>query len=72
MGKARISSNLRNNRTPTSEDAEEPETRTVIWYQIRLRIGGLRADWVGGAQVQLDTPDEIYLEGEAGDSRDGV
>jgi len=49
-----------------SEDTEEPETRTVIWYQIRLpETEVLRAGWVGAQQVQLDTPDEIlYLEGE--------
>jgi hypothetical protein len=49
-----------------SEDTDEPETRTVIWYQIRLpETEVLRAGWVGAQQVQLDTPDEIlYLEGE--------
>jgi len=49
-----------------SEDADEPETRTVIWYQIRLPESEvLRAGWVGAQQVQLDTPDEIlWLEGE--------
>jgi hypothetical protein len=49
-----------------SEDADEPETRTVIWYQIRLPESEvLRAGWVGAQQVQLDTPDDIlYLEGE--------
>ena len=49
-----------------SEDTDEPETRTVIWYQIRLPESEvLRAGWVGAQQVQLDTPDEIlYLEGE--------
>jgi hypothetical protein len=49
-----------------SESADEPETQTVIWYQIRLPESEvLRAGWVGAQQVQLDTPDEIlYLEGE--------
>ena len=49
-----------------SEDTEEPETRTVLWYQIRLpETEVLRAGWVGAQQVQLDTPDEIlYLEGD--------
>src|SRR6266404_1336400 len=49
-----------------SEDTDEPETRTVLWYQIRLPESEvLRAGWVGAQQVQLDTPDEIlYLEGE--------
>lgn len=47
-------------------DSEEPETRTVIWYQVRLpETEVLRAGWVGAQQVQLDVPDEIlYLEGE--------
>src|ERR1043165_6752317 len=45
---------------------EDTETRTVLWYQIRLPESEvLRAGWVGAQQVQLDTPDEIlYLEGE--------
>jgi hypothetical protein len=49
-----------------TEDTDEPETRTVIWYQIRLpETEVLRAGWVGAQQVQLDTPDEIlYLEGD--------
>jgi hypothetical protein len=49
-----------------AEAADEPETRTIIWYQIRLPDSEvLRAGWVGAQQVQLDTPDEIlYLEGE--------
>jgi len=50
----------------SDEDSDEPETRTVIWYQVRLPESEvLRAGWVGAQQVQLDTPDEIlYLEGE--------
>src|SRR6185503_20809497 len=50
----------------TDETTEEPETRTVLWYQIRLPESEvLRAGWIGAQQVQLDTPDEIlYLEGE--------
>ncbi|SRR6266404_1996996 len=49
-----------------SEETDEPETRTVIWLQVRLpETEVLRAGWVGAQQVQLDTPDEIlYLEGE--------
>ncbi|HWN98221.1 MAG TPA: SH3 domain-containing protein [Blastocatellia bacterium] len=49
-----------------SDDSDEPETRTVIWYQVRLPESEvLRAGWVGAQQVQLDVPDEIlYLEGE--------
>ena len=48
------------------ETTEEPETRTVLWYQIRLPESEvLRAGWVGAQQVQLDVPDEIlHLEGE--------
>jgi len=50
----------------TEDSDEEPEARTVIWYQIRLPESEvLRAGWVGAQQVQLDVPDEIlYLEGE--------
>jgi hypothetical protein len=49
-----------------SDDTDEPETRTVIWYQVRLpETEVLRGGWVGAQQVQLDVPDEIlYLEGE--------
>ncbi|HEX5735241.1 MAG TPA: SH3 domain-containing protein [Blastocatellia bacterium] len=48
------------------ETVEEPETRTVLWYQVRLpETEVLRAGWVGAQQVQLDVPDEIlHLEGE--------
>ena len=48
------------------EETEEPETRTVLWYQVRLSDSEvLRAGWVGAQQVQLDVPDEIlHLEGE--------
>jgi hypothetical protein len=50
----------------TDEATEEPETRTVLWYQVRLPdTEVLRAGWVGAQQVQLDVPDEIlHLEGE--------
>jgi hypothetical protein len=50
-----------------SDDSdEEPEAKTVIWYQVRLpEAEVLPAGWVGAQQVQLDVPDEIlYLEGE--------
>lgn len=52
--------------TDDTDDSDEPETRTVIWYQVRLpETEVLRAGWVGAQQVQLDVPDEIlYLEGE--------
>jgi hypothetical protein len=48
------------------EATEEPETRTVLWYQIRLQeTEVLRAGWVGAQQVELDVPEEIlHLEGE--------
>jgi hypothetical protein len=44
----------------------EAESRTVLWYQVRLPEGEvLRAGWIGAQQVQLDVPDEIlHLEGE--------
>jgi hypothetical protein len=50
----------------TDQETEEPETRTVLWYQVRLPDSEvLRAGWVGAQQVQLDVPDEIlHLEGE--------
>jgi len=50
----------------TDETTEEPEARTVLWYQIRLPESEvLRAGWVGAQQVQLDVPDEIlHLEGD--------
>ena len=45
---------------------EDTETRTVLWYQVRLPESEvLRAGWIGAQQVQLDVPDEIlHLEGE--------
>ncbi|HEY7547100.1 MAG TPA: hypothetical protein VID27_19560 [Blastocatellia bacterium] len=48
------------------EESDEPEERTVLWYQIRLpETEVLRAGWVGAQQVQLDVPEEIlHLEGE--------
>jgi hypothetical protein len=50
----------------SDETTEEPEARTVLWYQVRLPESEvLRAGWVGAQQVQLDVPDEIiHLEGE--------
>ena len=50
----------------TDEASEEPEARTVLWYEIRLPDTELlRAGWVGAQQVELDVPEEImYLEGE--------
>lgn len=49
-----------------AEAEEEPETRTVLWYQVRLpETEVLRAGFVGAQQVQLDVPDEIlHLEGD--------
>src|SRR6185369_14196104 len=66
VGKTRTTVKPEKQQDADSEDAEEPETRTVIWYQIRLpETEVLRSGWVGAQQVQLDTPDEIlYLEGE--------
>jgi hypothetical protein len=50
----------------SDETAEEPETRTVLWYEIRLHDADvLKAGWVGAQQVVLDVPEDIiYLEGE--------
>jgi hypothetical protein len=50
----------------TDEPLEEPEARTVLWYEVRLPDTELlRAGWVGAQQVELDVPEEImYLEGE--------
>lgn len=67
VGKARTT--LKPERESESEDeesSEEPETRTVLWYQIRLPDSEvLRAGWVGAQQVKLDVPEEIlHLEGE--------
>ena len=66
VGKTRTTVKPDKQQEPDSEDTEEPETRTVLWYQVRLPESEvLRAGWVGAQQVQLDTPDEIlYLEGE--------
>jgi hypothetical protein len=66
VGKTRTTIKPEKQQEADSEDSDEPETRTVIWYQIRLPESEvLRAGWVGAQQVQLDTPDEIlYLEGE--------
>lgn len=66
VGKTRTTVKPDKQQESDSEDTEEPETRTVLWYQVRLPESEvLRAGWVGAQQVQLDTPDEIlYLEGE--------
>jgi hypothetical protein len=50
----------------TDEGAEEPETRTILWCEVRLPDAEiLRAGWVGAQQVDLDVPEDImYLEGE--------
>jgi hypothetical protein len=67
VGKSRTTiKNEKQQEADDSEDTDEPETRTVIWYLIRLPdTEVLRAGWVGAQQVQLDTPDEIlYLEGD--------
>lgn len=66
VGKTRTTIKPDKPQEADSEDTDEPETRTVIWYQVRLPESEvLRSGWVGAQQVQLDTPDEIlYLEGE--------
>jgi hypothetical protein len=68
VGKARTT--YKPEKQESSDDAdeptEEPETRTVLWYQVRLPDSEvLRAGWIGAQQVQLDVPEEIlHLEGE--------
>jgi len=68
VGKARTT--IKSERQQTSEDSdeavEEPETRTVLWYQIRIPDAEvIRAGWVGAQQVDLDVPEEImHLEGD--------
>ena len=54
------------NSEDSDETTEEPEARTVLWYQIRRPDSEvLRAGWIGAQQIQLDVPDEIlHLEGE--------
>lgn len=67
VGKARTTFKPEKQQTDDADEAtEEPETRTVLWYQVRLADSEvLRAGWVGAQQVQLDVPDEIlHLEGE--------
>ena len=68
VGKARtiVKPERQQNPEDTDETTEEPEARTVLWYQVRLSDSEvLRAGWVGAQQVQLDVPDEIlHLEGE--------
>lgn len=45
---------------------EEPDVRTVLWYQVRMPESEVvRAGWIGAQQVELDVPDEIlHLEGD--------
>ncbi|HET9529008.1 MAG TPA: GW dipeptide domain-containing protein, partial [Blastocatellia bacterium] len=68
VGKARtiVKPERQQTAEDTDETTEEPEARTVLWYQVRLNDAEvLRAGWVGAQQVQLDVPDEIlHLEGE--------
>jgi hypothetical protein len=68
VGKARtiVKPEKQQSAEDTDETTEEPEARTVLWYQVRLPEGEvLHAGWVGAQQVQLDVPDEIlHLEGE--------
>ena len=66
VGKARTTFRPEKSGEDTDEAAEEPETRTELWYQVRLRESEvLRGGWVGARQVQLDVPDDIlHLEGD--------
>src|SRR5215831_15726618 len=67
---AKARTTIKPEKQPTSEDSdeasEEPEARTVLWYEVRLPDTELlRAGWVGAQQVELDVPEEImHLEGE--------
>jgi hypothetical protein len=66
VGKARTTFKPERDEESLDDSAEEPEARTVLWYQIRLPdTEVLRAGWVGAQQVELDVPEEIlHLEGE--------
>ncbi len=67
VGKARTTYKPEKQDDSEPDDSpDEPETKTVLWYQVRLPDSEvLRAGWVGAQQVQLDVPDEIiHLEGE--------
>ncbi len=66
VGKARTQFKPEKQEGGESEETEEPETRTVLWYQVRLPESEvIRAGWVGAQQIQLDVPEEIlHLEGD--------
>jgi hypothetical protein len=68
VGKARttVKPEKQQSADEADEATEEPEARTILWYQVRLPEGEvLHAGWVGAQQVQLDVPDEIlHLEGD--------
>ena len=66
VGKARTTVKPEKQNTDSDETTEEPEAKTILWYEVRLPdTEVLRAGWVGAQQVDLDVPDDIvYLEGE--------
>jgi len=67
VGKQRTTFKPEKQASEDSDEAtEEPETRTILWYEVRLPDAEiLRAGWVGAQQVDLDVPEDImYLEGE--------
>jgi hypothetical protein len=68
VGKARTTIKERQQEEGGADDqvTEEPDVRTVLWYQVRMPESEVvRAGWIGAQQVELDVPDEIlHLEGE--------
>lgn len=68
VGKARTTVKVEKQQSSedSDENSEEPEAKTVLWYQIRIPDSEiLKAGWVGAQQVELDVPEDImYLEGE--------
>ena len=68
VGKTRTTIKERQQEEGGTDDqvTEEPDVRTVLWYQVRIPDAEVvRAGWVGAQQVELDVPDEIlHLEGE--------
>ncbi len=65
VGKARTT--FKPEKADTDNDsADDNETKTVLWYEVRLPESEvLRGGWIGAQQVDLEVPDEIlHLEGD--------
>jgi hypothetical protein len=65
VGKARTT--FKPEKADTDSDAsDDTDTKTVLWYEVRLPESEvLRSGWIGAQQVDLDVPDEIlHLEGD--------